>query len=349
MILRSMTESANGVRFRNITELRLLFALCVVVSHTIQLAEFTRYDIWRQILSSETAVQGFFILSGFLVLGSYARTLETTKFYVRRFLRIYPGYVVAVILFLVLALAQAYVLQQAVNHQQISKYLLANLALLNFLQPGIDGVFDTGHYREINGALWTIKLEVMFYALVPLLYWAGRRWSFRTTAIVLFAIGLSWRPLLNLVASTTGILLPTSIAHQLPGQLHFFALGVLMFDVSHHPGHLRLNGVIVMLVAVLCGTFGGAGMAVQVFLLSLFIFGITQLPQLNSPLGDSDLSYGVYLAHFPIIQILIGMEASSLGAGPFLALVLVLTTAYAIVSWNFVEQPALRLARRITT
>jgi peptidoglycan/LPS O-acetylase OafA/YrhL len=325
----------------------LLFAIFVVVSHSIQLGQFTRYDFWRQIFSSEVAVQGFFILSGFLVLGSYARAQDIRKFYLRRFLRIYPGYLVAVALFLVLALTQAYVQRLAIDQGEIYRYIMVNFLLLNFLQPGIDGVFQVGAYQEINGALWTIKLEVMFYALVPLLYWAGRRWSFRATAIALIVIGLSWRPLLGFIASTGGINVHASIAHQLPGQLHFFGMGVLMFSVLERPHHRLGNAIIVLVAVLLAGLVGEKALAVQILLLSLFIYGVTQLPQMPSPIGDTDLSYGVYLAHFPIIQLLVGAAAPSLGFVPFLVLVLLLATTYALASWHWVELPSMRLARGV--
>ena len=347
MIFQSAAlKTPSNVKFNNISELRLLFALCVVVSHSIQLGEFTRYDVLRQIFSSEVAVQGFFMLSGFLVLGSYSRTLDINKFYRRRLLRIFPGYLVAVLLFLVLALIQAHALHIDVNHSEIYRYLLVNMLLLNFLQPGIEGVFKAGLYQEINGALWTIKLEVMFYALVPVLYRAGRRWSFRATAFALIVTGLSWRPLLEVMAAG-GIVAHPALAHQLPGQLHFFGLGVLMFDVTQRPQHRLVNVIIVLAAVLLFGLAVEKATAMQMFLLSAFIYAVTQLPELRSHLGDTDLSYGIYLSHFPIIQLLIGAGAPSFGVGVFLLLVLALATAYALVSWHWVERPAMELGRGV--
>lgn len=335
------------VHFKNISELRLLFALMVVIAHTIQLASFSDYDLWRKIFSSDFAVQGFFILSGFLVLNSFARTHCIHKFYLRRFLRIYPGYLVAVVLFLFLALTQSHVQQLEVNKSEIYRYIVVNLLFLNFLQPSIGGVFEAGAYQVINGALWTIKLEVMFYALVPLLYWGGRRWSFRAIAVSLIVIGLLWRPLLEFMALTVGIKVHDSIAHQLPGQLHFFGIGVLMFDVLQRPYHQLGNAIIVLFAVLLAGLVVGKAMAFQILLLTLFIYGATQLPQILTPLGDTDLSYGVYLAHFPIIQLLIATAAPNLGFEAFLVLVLMLVITYALASWHWVELPAMRLARGV--
>lgn len=333
------------MKFNNIAELRLLFALCVVVSHTIQLAGFKQYDAWRLILSSEVAVQAFFILSGFLVLGSYARTPQIGGFYLRRILRIYPAYVVAVLLFLALGIAQARSLGAEVRFSEVGRYLVANLSLLNFLQPGVTGVFHSHAYTEINGALWTIKIEMMFYALVPLLHACGRRWSFRLVAAMLMIIGLCWRPLLDLLQASTGQNIHPSLAHQLPGQLHFFGLGVLLFDLANRPAHRFGNAWIALGAVLLACTLGDMRAALQMLLVSLFIFAATHMRQWRTPFEDADFSYGVYLSHFPIIQLLIGAGAASLGAGGFLALVLVLATAYAMASWHRVERPALQLTR----
>jgi peptidoglycan/LPS O-acetylase OafA/YrhL len=65
---------------------------------------------------------------------------------------------------------------------------------------------------------------------------------------------------------------------------------------------------------------------------------------------QNDLSYGVYLYHFPVIQLLVGLGlASSTVAGNLLVLTpaaLLLTVPLAAASWHLVEAPAQRYARR---
>ena len=78
-------------------------------------------------------------------------------------------------------------------------------------------------------------------------------------------------------------------------------------------------------------------------LLSAFIYVITCLPQWRTPFGQHDLSYGVYLCHFPIIQLLIAFGLASQGILVFLSATLLLASLYALASWRWVEEPALRL------
>lgn len=342
-----VAKKNKGVLFNNISELRLFFALCVVVSHSIQLGNFN-HNIFMQLISSssEISVQGFFILSGFLVYGSYSRLLNYRFFFIRRFLRIYPGYLMAVIVFLALAVAQAYTYGESIKPSDVIRYLIFNLLFLNFLQPGIEGIFQAGTYQEINGALWTIKLEVMFYAVVPILYLAGLRWTHRGIAILLILIGLSWRPALESLVAM-GFYVHPSFAHQLPGQLHFFGLGLLMFDLSDKPNHKSGNMVIFLVAVLLTCYVSEVSEALQIAILSIFIYSVTQLNQLRTALNDIDLSYGIYLSHFPIIQLLICYGKGGIGAEFFLPVVLLLSISYAIFSWFCVERPSLNLSRKV--
>jgi len=108
-----------------------------------------------------TGVTLFFVLSGFLLFMPYARALlfETTwpsgrVFYLRRVLRIIPGYYLS--LFLIILLFQPQYLQQ--GHLQ-------DLAL--FLTFFMDSSQST--FRQINGPFWTLATEWQFYMILPLI------------------------------------------------------------------------------------------------------------------------------------------------------------------------------------
>ncbi len=57
------------------------------------------------------------------------------------------------------------------------KYLGANLLFLNFLAPGLPGVFTSHLNYAEDGALWTLKIEVVFYLCVPIIYYLCHRFG----------------------------------------------------------------------------------------------------------------------------------------------------------------------------
>lgn len=332
---------APSLRLNNIAELRLFFAASVMFSHAALLRQPDGMLLLRIILNSEAAVQGFFILSGFLVSGSFARLHAPQTFWRRRFWRIYPGYAVAVLFFAMLAMAQAAWLDGVRAFPDAARYFAANFATLNFLQPTITGVFADNPMQPVNGALWSIKVELMFYAILPFVIFAANRFGYRAVVLALILAGTLYWPALQALGAALGHEVPGSLRLQLPGQLHYFGLGVALFAFSK--GHLSRTTVVLLLALMLLLLFvqGHWREALQASVLVAIIAGVTKMRQLPSITGERDLSYGIYLSHFPIIQILLAFGAGAWPTALYFAAVVACATAYALASWHGIEKPAL--------
>ena len=114
------------------------------------------------LLAGWSGVTLFFVLSGFLLFLPYARHLlfeqqrpGARTFYVRRALRILPGYYLA--LFLLIAL----------THPQYLK--LDHLGSLGLFLTLLMDAPST--YQQINGPFWTLAVECQFYVLLPFIAW----------------------------------------------------------------------------------------------------------------------------------------------------------------------------------
>jgi peptidoglycan/LPS O-acetylase OafA/YrhL len=324
----------------------LIFALFVVISHSVQLADLNNLYALRIILSSDTAVQAFFILSGFLTFSSYdASGRGPLAFYFRRLARIYPAYLVSVVLFCALGVLQSWLSARQVSLSDVTAYLSFNLALLNFLHPGIEGVFVGNTITAINGALWTIKVEVSFYLLVPVLISLGRRISFFAVSMILISIGLMWLAAFGFAQSMNWHYAHPSLAHQLPGQLQYFGLGVLLFWLSQSTSRLIPAVLAMLAAAIAAAAVGESRQAIQIVTLFSLILVIIHLPSIRATASSTDLSYSMYLSHFPIIQLLANWRSWEAQGWLFILLVLAISGIYAYTSWHLVERPSMACAR----
>ncbi|MEH2122662.1 acyltransferase family protein [Nostoc sp.] len=99
------------------------------------------------------AVHVFFLISGFVVPKSYENDSSVSKFFIKRILRIYPSYILALI-------ATTLVINLFTREPFIgTKQFIVNLL---FFQ-------DLLGYRAIIPVAWTLLIEWKFYFLVPIL------------------------------------------------------------------------------------------------------------------------------------------------------------------------------------
>ena len=85
----------------------------------------------------------------------------------------------------------------------------------------------------MNGALWTLKIEVMFYAIVPLIAWLCRRLGTARVLAALYLASVAYYLALGHVAEARGSRLYAQFQLQLPGQLAYFVAGAAGFYSDH--------------------------------------------------------------------------------------------------------------------
>src|SRR5689334_20240027 len=154
--------------------LRLLFASLVIVSHVTELADGNRSRellarLFGTISFGDLAVDGFFIISGYLIVGSYLKHSALLPYLRKRVARIYPGFLIASLVSLVI------VAPLAGGHlEQVRTYWAPEFLRMLLLQPPVAADTFVGQpHPDINGATWTIAYEFRCYLLVVALGAAG--------------------------------------------------------------------------------------------------------------------------------------------------------------------------------
>ena len=320
----------------NFNLMRLIFALMVVAYHVVIAVPDWKAAFYPQMaLAAEVGVQGFFILSGYLVYASLERSSSLTDYAEKRFRRVYPAYA-----FVILAtVGMALIVTPGAREDLIgvARYTGWNLIFANFMEPSLPGVFVGNPTTEVNGALWTLKIEVMFYLFLPILLWLLRLGGgYDWIGCILIYVGAEvWRAWFNEVGQF-------EIARQFPGQLSFFLTGMMLQAANLSGPRLHIAGLAGGVLFAASLILPPAEFA-RAFGLGAFVVWLaTGTVRLPDPARFGDLSYGIYIVHAPIIQVCIATGVFAIGAsvGAGVAVAASLVAAFAL--WHLIEKPFLR-------
>lgn len=334
-------------RRNNIDALRLVLSLLVLLSHCYPLASGTEAFEPLALLSNNQltlggfAVDGFFILSGYLIVQSWDRSRSVRSYLMKRVRRIYPGYLaaVAVCVWIVIPLASPNgrdVFSFATVFDNIWRFLL----LRGFHGPG--AFLENPHPRAVNGSLWSIPYEFWCYIGVMLLGLAGCLKRRRLLLALLVGAVISHFVfqycslkihggfLREIFGSPRGWarLLPCYLAgivlaryrECVPVSGKLAALAFLMFLLAARVSH----GLIIAIPT--CGTY------------LLFWVAFTGVVRWHNAAKWGDFSYGIYLYAFPIQQLTMYYLGRPVAPLLLFALCLVPTLLAGIASWFLVER-----------
>lgn len=179
----------------------------------------------------EVGVLLFFCISGYVVsqpfLNRPASEWDVKSFYLRRFIRIYPPYFVALsVCFLVLQIV-GYVPQSASSYNSSNISLNYSYLASLFYMHGF--VFNAP--SRLNPPIWSLEIEIIFYAVIPFLMFFYMKIASRTAriwSIVALIFGL-----ISLTAvGSSRFEIGESFRWGVLIHSYLFLLGVLAADIS---------------------------------------------------------------------------------------------------------------------
>lgn len=344
-------------RTNSIGILRVILAGMVIYSHTHLLGGFEREWLFRHasIDAGRIAVEGFFVLSGWLVTLSWQRQPNLGRFLWHRFLRLAPAMwaclaVTALVLTPLLWLHTSP--DNTVPFRSLAPsplgYVGHNLVLPRS-QIAIGPFPNLGPWAgDWNGSLWTIFYEGACYLMIAGLALGGLTTRFRVTGTLLI-VGLLAGHVLWQVAPHG--FLPTRLGrlYDTPGKLltlHFLAGAALATWAEPFRRVLQrpwLPGAAALALAVSWPTGGADWLSPFLMPPALLWFAY------HGPLPDfektvhGDYSYGLYLYGYPVQQTLAHFGVHHLGFVPYLVAGFLGTLCFAVISWHAVEKHALGL------
>ena len=307
-------------------------------------------------------VQLFFLISGYLIVQS-AQKYSLGVFALHRFFRIFPPYLVALLVFGggKYLLIPSY--RQAMD--AFAPYFLLNLTNLQLLHPVSVLMLDPLHVG------WSLTVELAWYLLAPLaVWWCGTGGRVRSRwLIVLLAsmvLGSAWvyaasRGLLSTwysgMFATTGLPMDTQFRHGVvdnapPAQMMFFVIGACLHVFRAELA--RVNSWVLWVLAASILLFVPQwNVALALFPNPLTGFGMAALFLwvLRSGYGDdltawlAKVSYSLYLVHAPVMLAVFHYLHWTGAVGATVALLVIALGAE--LGWRWVERPSQAMGKRL--
>jgi peptidoglycan/LPS O-acetylase OafA/YrhL len=324
-------------------------ALLVVWSHAFeyyygtQTAEPVSLLLNGYYNAGNLAVCAFFAISGFLISQSWDRLQSWPRYLRKRIARIFPGYLVAVLVcsIFVVPLFSSRSIADYTPNEWIG--IASNVWLRNYIVPS-----NAFGGENVNGSLWSIPYEFWCYLGIMTLGLVGlwrQRWLFPALALTIM--------LARIAFDFSGALFAGGRIGAIFGYPYFwcevappFLLGATVYHFREViPRRKVYCGILIVVLLLACRlptTSWGhdiAGRLVFPVALSYTIFLIAFSPiKLFDAARFGDFSYGTYLYGAPIQLMLFWTYRGEISFAAYVALSLSLSVFAGAVSWYLIER-----------
>ena len=332
-------------KINNFDLLRIFAASEVLAGHSVSHLGISTPPWLIKLIYAFPGVPIFFVISGFLISASYERSSALKSYSRNRVLRIYPGLWCCVLATVLVATLCGF----GFANGQAPLWIISQFAGAIYT-PGFLKNFGIGSY---NGSLWTIPVELQFYFLLPVLYWLTPKGTRDQTACfwlawfafvaIALAASLMFPPLDNPEGEPT---LQKLIRYSFFPHFFLFLSGILLQRLNAYESKWIAGKGAYWLAAYLAFYYVVPTAPVTYVPTTLLLGIVTVSIAYTMPsiaqkiLRGNDISYGVYIYHGLMINILV--EAGLTGRAEYFVLLAACTYLAGYVSWIAIERPFLR-------
>lgn len=299
-------------------------------------------------LKANVGVSYFFILSGFIMIIAYHKKekIEYIDYYKNRFARIYPLYVLGLLLYLVTRYSKFNITDSFLYLFGLQSWIPGKAMILNF--PG-----------------WSISVEFLFYLLFPLLYnhfYSKKNKTIWVAAGVIWIVSQVFSHLYEASPSYKG---PHTESHEF---LYYFPLmhineflvgnlaGIFFvrnFKQKNYDIPVILIFTAILLTMIFVPLFYHNGLMALLFIpLIILISGnngfLTKLFSLKPLEYLGEASYAVYITHIPVLYILRDiLRTYYLDSDTIFLIYIPVLIMTSILFYQFIEKPLRDYLKRL--
>ncbi|GHA81733.1 acyltransferase [Algimonas arctica] len=341
-----MLKQSTPVKIRDghdnfFTPLRLIFALLVMVGHAFAVQAGngdSEPHVFLHYTFSYLAVNMFFIASGLLVTKSILYRGDVPAFLAARSLRIMPALVVHM-LFVALVVGTFMTTLPLLDYLTHKDVWMQPFKVLTFYDTDmiLPGVFTANGEQYGSAPLWTLRYEVLCYIATFLAFSLGflrRKWMVLAQFVIPSLVWIAGQNfgLFESLPATTESATRFGIAYGLGAMIYAYR------DV------IRVHWIAIPALAALSWILRDTPM-VEVtanLMLACFVIWVAYVkaPKFAWMQRVTDLSYGIYIYHWVVMQVIIGLLPNATVLSLFM-FSLPVVVGLAWLSWTFVEKPML--------
>lgn len=338
-----MDKVININHSNNFDFLRLLFATLVIVSHSYPLSgnlEIIEVLSKGQLGLGSLSVHCFFIMSGYLIMSSLQRSKTPQEYIWKRLLRIYPAYIVLLVLTMIL-IPIIYNGKNIFSEKTYWSYFSNALSLYK-IHYEINGVFENNPYpKAINGSLWSLSYEFTMYIALLFLFPLRKSKYLKLIAICIFLISFYCTVTETHFFKNTmkKIFLQPTEFYRL---CTYFMAGSSLVFINLKKINFFWVRSLLSLILVISLYFEVYKYITYIGLPLLILLIGTSSTQFINSIGQKigDISYGVYIYAFIVQQTL--MHYFGFGTLELTLASIIITYILSYGSWHLVEKKMLK-------